>query len=576
MIARLRLALRGTSPALREGIPVPSPHARAGPRVTRSPRRRRVFEEDAYADRAFRSAAESARRARPGVRHADRLRDRAARPDARPRDRDAGPAAGAQARPAGARGAPHRRLPARLHGRRPGARRRGRVGRARASRRARARGRVHERGAAAALRRAFPRCWAACTRRRPPRRRSCTPIPTGWRRRGGASSAPRTPGRSCGARTSRRRPPCARRRARRSWTRSRPTGWQSGYAWPQSRGSQLAGAAVGARAGERVLDLCAAPGGKATQLAAAGAEVVAVEKHPGRARELEENARRLGVRADGRQRGRARASRRPGRVRPGARRRAVLGPRRPQLAPRPPLALRAAARPPARAPAGGDRARAPGRDDHLLGLHRQPRRERGRRRRARPAGRGSRLRVARVPPPAAARSSCSRSRTCTARPGSSWPGCGHKLRAVPWRDWMRTVEVEPSIYAADMAHLGRAGAAPAQRRRAHLPLRRRRRALRRADHDGPGRPARDRARDPRSRRRDRRAPHGLEPRAPLRADEGGRRRQRHVPRRGLRRAVERDQPGALARPRGRRRVQSRDVGARTPSPPRSAPTSCSA
>jgi 16S rRNA (cytosine967-C5)-methyltransferase len=75
-----------------------------------------------------------------------------------------------------------------------------------------------------------------------------------------------------------------------------PPGWlESGYAWPQSRGSQLAGAAVGARPGEQVLDLCAAPGGKATQLAAAGAAVVAVEKHPGRARELEENARRLGV-----------------------------------------------------------------------------------------------------------------------------------------------------------------------------------------------------------------------------------------------------------------------------------------
>ncbi len=75
-----------------------------------------------------------------------------------------------------------------------------------------------------------------------------------------------------------------------------PPDWlESGYAWPQSRGSQLAGDAVGARPGERVLDLCAAPGGKATQLAAAGAEVVAVERHAGRARELEENARRLGV-----------------------------------------------------------------------------------------------------------------------------------------------------------------------------------------------------------------------------------------------------------------------------------------
>jgi len=75
-----------------------------------------------------------------------------------------------------------------------------------------------------------------------------------------------------------------------------PPEWlESGYAWPQSRGSQLAGEAVGARPGERILDLCAAPGGKATQLAAAGAEVVAVEKHPGRARELAANARRLGV-----------------------------------------------------------------------------------------------------------------------------------------------------------------------------------------------------------------------------------------------------------------------------------------
>ena len=66
----------------------------------------------------------------------------------------------------------------------------------------------------------------------------------------------------------------------------------AGLSWPQSRGSQLAGLAVGAREGERTLDLCAAPGGKATQLAG---EVVAVELHPGRARELEENVRLLGA-----------------------------------------------------------------------------------------------------------------------------------------------------------------------------------------------------------------------------------------------------------------------------------------
>jgi len=66
----------------------------------------------------------------------------------------------------------------------------------------------------------------------------------------------------------------------------------AGLVWPQSRGSQLAGLAVRSRAGERTLDLCAAPGGKATQLEG---EVVAVELHPGRARELEDNCRRLGA-----------------------------------------------------------------------------------------------------------------------------------------------------------------------------------------------------------------------------------------------------------------------------------------
>jgi 16S rRNA (cytosine967-C5)-methyltransferase len=67
---------------------------------------------------------------------------------------------------------------------------------------------------------------------------------------------------------------------------------ERGAVWPQSRGSQLAALAVGSRPGERALDLCAAPGGKATQLEG---EVVAVERHPGRARELEETVRRLGA-----------------------------------------------------------------------------------------------------------------------------------------------------------------------------------------------------------------------------------------------------------------------------------------
>jgi 16S rRNA (cytosine967-C5)-methyltransferase len=75
-----------------------------------------------------------------------------------------------------------------------------------------------------------------------------------------------------------------------------------GRIWPQSRGSQLAGLAVGSEEGERVLDLCAAPGGKTAQLRG---EVTAVEIDSGRARELRENLATLGrtdvavVEADG-------------------------------------------------------------------------------------------------------------------------------------------------------------------------------------------------------------------------------------------------------------------------------------
>jgi 16S rRNA (cytosine967-C5)-methyltransferase len=78
----------------------------------------------------------------------------------------------------------------------------------------------------------------------------------------------------------------------------------AGRIWPQSRASQLAGHAVGSRPGERTLDLCAAPGGKATMLAG---DVVAVEADEGRAERLADTARRLGatgvrvVHADGRE-----------------------------------------------------------------------------------------------------------------------------------------------------------------------------------------------------------------------------------------------------------------------------------
>jgi 16S rRNA (cytosine967-C5)-methyltransferase len=64
---------------------------------------------------------------------------------------------------------------------------------------------------------------------------------------------------------------------------------------PQSRASQRVGRAVDPQPGERILDLCAAPGGKTTHLAAlmAEGEVVAVERHEGRAAQLRRTVNRL-------------------------------------------------------------------------------------------------------------------------------------------------------------------------------------------------------------------------------------------------------------------------------------------
>jgi 16S rRNA (cytosine967-C5)-methyltransferase len=72
--------------------------------------------------------------------------------------------------------------------------------------------------------------------------------------------------------------------------------YAAGAITPQSRASQRVARALDPQAGERVLDLCAAPGGKTTHLAALmgdQGEIVAVEKHPQRAKALEIQAERM-------------------------------------------------------------------------------------------------------------------------------------------------------------------------------------------------------------------------------------------------------------------------------------------
>jgi 16S rRNA (cytosine967-C5)-methyltransferase len=72
--------------------------------------------------------------------------------------------------------------------------------------------------------------------------------------------------------------------------------WHAGATQPQSRASMLVSRMLGPMPGERVLDLCAAPGGKTTHLATLmgdAGEVVAVERHPGRAAALERTVARM-------------------------------------------------------------------------------------------------------------------------------------------------------------------------------------------------------------------------------------------------------------------------------------------
>ena len=65
----------------------------------------------------------------------------------------------------------------------------------------------------------------------------------------------------------------------------------------QDESSQLVGAAVGAIEGERVADVCAAPGGKATAMAASGAVVAASDLRSSRVSLIEANREKLDARS---------------------------------------------------------------------------------------------------------------------------------------------------------------------------------------------------------------------------------------------------------------------------------------
>jgi len=75
-------------------------------------------------------------------------------------------------------------------------------------------------------------------------------------------------------------------------------GYAEGTFWVQDAAAALPARLLAVRPGEAVADLCAAPGGKALQLAAAGAKVTAVERDPVRLAGLRANFARLRLPAD--------------------------------------------------------------------------------------------------------------------------------------------------------------------------------------------------------------------------------------------------------------------------------------
>jgi 16S rRNA (cytosine967-C5)-methyltransferase len=75
-------------------------------------------------------------------------------------------------------------------------------------------------------------------------------------------------------------------------------GYEDGQWWVQDAAAALPARLLGSVAGLRVADLCAAPGGKTAQLAAAGAAVTAVDRAATRLDRLRSNLERLSLSAE--------------------------------------------------------------------------------------------------------------------------------------------------------------------------------------------------------------------------------------------------------------------------------------
>jgi 16S rRNA (cytosine967-C5)-methyltransferase len=75
-------------------------------------------------------------------------------------------------------------------------------------------------------------------------------------------------------------------------------GFAEGAWWVQDAAAALPARLLNPQPGETIADLCAAPGGKTAQLAAAGASVLAVDRAARRLARVEENLARLGLEAE--------------------------------------------------------------------------------------------------------------------------------------------------------------------------------------------------------------------------------------------------------------------------------------